>query len=497
MTKLHSKKLAFIGLLITFCYLNGARIQARNKTPGQPTPPKQPVVKPAPKLSIIVGSIGDYTITKEELEKRLLMEMYPHGYDSYDEKAQPPEAKAVLLNMLAEKAMITEVRKKGSLKDEALRASIERYKERRLVNLLLQKQLEPKLKVTESEIQQVMKSNPKFDRTRAEAMIKNAKGRRLFELYYKHIYQKFHAKKLSQNFPKAVQIHQRLLTQPKKPRKVPFIRTYQITEELTTEEKNMVLAEYDTGKVTLQDWFKTLCDSAPPSRPKDLNTPEGVEKLLDRAMRMPLLVLEAKSLKVDEDKDLIKQVKDYEDGRLLSKVKTSKYKETKEPTKEQIMAYYDKNKEAFITNRTLKVDVIWCQDLKTAEKVKAEVNEGGDFEAVKQKYSLNKKSKPFNTYPSSEGLFWKDLWKGDPNDILGPVKGFNQNSVKWRIVKILEKKPGEVKEYSDDMERRIKDRILSEQREALIAQYGSELLKKYPYKIHQEKIKDIDPLDIP
>jgi len=426
-----------------------------------------------------------------------MMELYPRGYDSYNEQAEPVDAETVLKKMIAEKAMITEARKQGYLKDETLDALIKRYKDRRLANLLLQKQLAPKLTVTESEIQQKMKADPKLDRARAEAMLKNTKGRSLFEQYYKQIYQKFHVKKPSNNLLKAAKIHQRLLYSPKKPRKVGFIRTYQVKDELTPEEKNIVLAEYDNGKVTLKDWFDTLCNMAPPGRPRDLNTPKGIEQLLERTLQMPLLVSEARSLGLDKDKNLLKQVREYEDGRLLSKVKSEKYKEVKEPTTDQTIIYYDKNKEAFRTGRTLKIDLIWCDDLKTARKAKAELDGGKDFESVRRKYSLEKKGKPFNTYPGGEGFFWKDLWKGDPNDILGPIKGFYQNSIKWRIVKILEKKPGKVKGYSTDMERRAKERMLSEQREALLAQYGKELLKKYLYKVYAERIKDIDPLDIP
>lgn len=482
-----------MGLLIASCYLDTTRAQ----TVGAPTRRKQPVVKPIGQMPNIVGRIGDYVITKQELEKRLMMELRPRGYDSYNEQAEPVDAETVLKKMIAEKAMITEARKLGFLKDETLDALIKRFKDRRLANLLLQKQLAPKLTVTESEIQQIMKANPKLDRTRAEAMLKNTKGRSLFEQYYKQIYQKFHVKKLSNNLLKAVQIHQRLLYSPKKPRKVGFIRTYQVKDELTPEEKNMVLAEYDNGKVTLKDWFETLCNMAPPGRPKDLNTPKGVEQLLERTLQMPLLVSEAKSLRLDKDKSLLKQVREYEDSRLLSKIKSEKYKEVKEPTTDQIIIYYDKNKELFRTGRMLKIDLIWCEDLKTTRKAKADLDSGKDFESVKQKYSLNKKIKPFNTYPSGEGFFWKDLWKGDPNDILRPIKGFYQNSIKWRIVKILEKKPGQVKGYSTDMKRRVKERMLSEQRETLLAQYNNELLKKYLYKIYTERIKDINPLNIP
>jgi hypothetical protein len=161
------------------------------------------------------------------------------------------------------------------------------------------------------------------------------------------------------------------------------------------------------------------------------------------------------------------------------------------------MIYFGKNREVFIKDKMLKIDLIWCQDLKTARQVKAELDGGADFEAIKQKYSLEKKIKPFNTSPGGEGLFWKDLWKGDPNDIIGPVKGFYRTGVNWRIVKILEKNPGTLTGYSSDMDSRIKDKMMSEQRDAVLERYGKELLKNYTYQIYADKIKDIDPLAIP
>ncbi|MBA7630273.1 hypothetical protein ES703_37794 [subsurface metagenome] len=492
MMRLFSGKSAalFLGLLIAFCHLCAAG-QAGQK------PKEQPVVKPAAGPSNVVARIGDYVITREELEKRLMMELRPDDYENYNEQAEPVDAKTVLMKMIAEKAMATEARKEGYLEDEMTQALIKRYRQRRLVNLLLQKRLQGKVTVTDSEIKEKMKAEPKLDQARAEAMLKNTKMRILFDQYYKQIYEKFHVKKLTDNFPKAVEIHQRLLLRPKTPRKMNFIRISQIRDELTPKEKNIVLATYDHGKLTLKDWFETLCESAPPSRPRDLNTVKGVERLLERTLSMPLLVSEAELLGLDKDKNLLEQVREYEDRRLLSEAKLAKYKEVKDPATEQIAAYFDKKKEAFRTHRTLKIDQIWCQDLKAARKVKAELDSGEDFESVREKYSLEKKSNPFHTGPGGEGMFWEDLWKGDPNEIVGPVKGSYREGFKWRIVKILEKKPGEVKEYSSDMENRVKWRMVGEQRNALLEKYGKELLGKYPYEIYADRIKDIDPLDIP
>jgi len=499
MIKLSFNKLTmiFIGLLAAFCTLCLAKAQAPRVRTGRPTASRPAAVKPAQEPPIIVANIDDYTINKQELEKRLLTELHPFSYDNYNEELEPVKADKVLLKMIAEKAMVSEARKKGYLKDESLSSLIQRYRDNQLVQSLLQKQLQPKLKVTEPEIQQRMKADPKLTRARAEAMIKNIKARMLFSQYYKHVTQKFHAKKLTENFPKAVEIHQRLLTQPKKPRTGAFIRITQTKEELTQEEKDIVLATFDKGKVTLKDWFDALCEMAPPSRPKDLNTIKGVERLLDNALTKPLLLAEALMLGVDKDKDFLQKVKEYEDSRLLSKVRSDKYKEVKEPTAEEIKSYFGENREVFRKDKKLQIDLIWCQDLKTARQAKAELDGGNDFEAIKQKYSMEKTTKPFNIYPSSEGLFWKDLWKGDPNDVIGPIKGFQRSGVKWRIVKILEKNPGTLTEYSDDMERRVKEKMMGEQRQAIFERYGNEVLKKYTYQIYADKITDIDPLDIP
>ena len=212
---------------------------------------------------------------------------------------------------------------------------------------------------------------------------------------------------------------------------------------------------------------------------------------------MPLLVSEAKTLGLDRDKDLLKQVRDYEDRRLLSEALSAKRKELKEPTTEQNIAYFGRNKESFGTSKSMKIDLIWCQDLKTAKQARDDLDSGKDFEAIRQQYSLEKQGKPFTTHPSSEGLFWKDLWAGDPNSIVGPVKGFYRQGISWRIVKILEKAPGKEMPYSINMEGQIKSRMMSEQNKALVAQYGKELLNKYPYQIYADKIENIDPLNIP
>jgi hypothetical protein len=39
--------------------------------------------------------------------------------------------------------------------------------------------------------------------------------------------------------------------------------------------------------------------------------------------------------------------------------------------------------------------------------------------------------------------------------------------------------------------------MVAERRNALLEKYSKELLGKYPYEIYADRIKDINPLDIP
>ncbi len=459
----------------------------------------QPAVK-APADPNVVAKISDYVITRETLEKRLLTELRPKEYEQYREETKPADANSVLMKMIAEKAMIIEARKQGYPEDDSIKSAVKRYSDGRLINILIQnymQQMKDKITATESEIEQRAQADPNMNRTRIKRMLENGKARKIIGQYYSQLYKKFHTKKLSENYTQAIQIHQRLLNHPKTPQKLKYIRSTQIKDEMTPEEKNIVLATYDYGKVTMEDWFKTLCGFSPPSRPKNLNTTKGIEQLLDRALAKPIYVSEAKLLNLDKDENLLKQVREYEERYLLSKVNSEIFKEVNEPSTEQLVAYFNNNKETFRVNKFTKIDLIWCQDFKTVNQVKAELDSGKDFESVKQQYSLEKNIKPFNTYANREGLFWKDLWQADPNDIVGPIKGFHRQGIKWRVAKILEKNPGMIKEYSTDMDNRIKNIIMSEQRLALLAKHRSEMLKKYPYEIYPERIKDIDPLDIP
>lgn len=454
-------------------------------------------LKDAEKDPNIVGLIADYVITRQDVEKQLQMDLRPYDYGDSSTAAEPAKAVDVLAKLVAEKAIMMEGRRSGELESYTIRNAVQRYRDRQLVNLLMQKEIPPRLNVTEAEIQEKMKADPKLDRAKAEQAVKTAKGRALASQYYDEVYKESNVKKASAHFAKASEIHQRLLLRPIAERNVNFIRNRQIRDELTDAEKNMLMATFDGGKVTLEDWFMTIGEIAPPYRPRDLHTTQGVDNLLERTLKSPILVAEAVRQGLDKDEDFQKRLREYEDRNLLGIGKQNKGKEVVEPNAVEIESYFQKNPERFVERRSLKVDQIWCADLKSAKEARAALDEGKDFAAVKEKYSTDKESKVVALYPSSEAYFWPELWKGEPNGVVGPVKGMRGNDFNWRVVRIINKNPGTMPEFSDQVADRVKRVILNDRRLAVIDKYEKQLLNKYPHKIYSDRIKDIDPLDIP
>lgn len=468
-------------------------------------PPKEPPVVEKPVgLSTVVGKISDYVFTRGELEKRVLREVRANP-DEYVKEKGSVDTKAVLEKMIAEKAMIIDARQQNFLEVKDTKAKLKQFKDGRLATLLLRTELQEKAKVTDAEIDEKIASNPNLKRAQVKARLEKQKEMRLTNQFYEQLYEKLHVQKLKGNFARAARIHQRLLFAPREGQRIRYIKKKHVEEDLTPEEKNLVLATYENGKLTLEDWFYALCRPAPTKRPTDLHTAAGVERFLDRILRLPVFVTEAKLRGLDKDQGYVKQVRQQEDATLFRKAIVAKYEQVKKPTEEEITAYFNENKEKFRTPDRLKIDQIWCQDFKTAQKVKEQLRSGKDFESVKQEYSFAKKDKPVSISPSREGMLSKDLLNAEPNEIVGPMKGFYLDRgkrplewhVKWRVVKVLQKKPGAARESAKGMEREVSRVMRHEQREAVLAKYRKELLQKYPYEIYSEKIKDINPLNIP
>jgi hypothetical protein len=474
----------------------GAASSSERPSSAARDPQKPAAESPQQDDSVVVAEIGDHTITLAELKDRIRRDIRP-SEDDIPGQAELPTAESAVRELLTEKAMVMEGRRQGYQRDAQLRSGADRQRRRQLIGLLLTDYVEKNLSISDAEIEQTLKARPQLTRDQAKSMVQRAKGQPLVERFYKELLAQYQVKKNGANLTRAAAIHDRLLNRPAEPRKVSWVKNSQVRDELSEEEKAIVLATYKGGQFTLLQWFEALCDIVPPRRPRDLNTAAGVEKLLDRALQPAILRAEAEARGYGRNEKLLSELRAYEDRGILGKVRAKAVADVNEPSDEQIKAFFDDHQEWFAESAKLKVDHIWCENLAAAREVKKKLDAGADFESLKQEHSLRKDSKPYDVRPSSEGTFWEELWEvAEPNNVVGPIRGFYGSGVRWRIVKVMEKTPAKARAYSDDLKNQVKWTMQNARRQALLAAYSKELLDKYPHKIHQDRIKSIDPLEV-
>ncbi len=452
----------------------------------------------APADPNVVAVIQDYRITRSEVESRFMSMISP--YEGLDvERAKVLTPRDVALYLVAEKAMTIEERKNGGLNDETIQTGIKDFRGRRLANMLAADYLKGKVTVTQDEVKAAMKANPRLDEVAARVSVQSAKTRQLIDVYFNQICERIKLKKMTENYAKAAKIHARLLLKPTIERPMQFIMVRQVQTELTREEKDMVLATFEGGQFTLFDMFNALTNIAPPSRPSDLSTPAGIGRFVDQSLKLPILVVEAEAKGYGKNADFLEQVKLQEDMRLFSKAKMDLYQSIGEPSEAEIKAYFAAHKEEFNAGEKVKIDHIWVDTRAVADIVRKELDAGKDFSEVKQQYSVNKESKPFDTYRSSEGIFGEAIFAADPNTVVGPIKGmFNSDAIKWRVIKVLEKQPGEAATTLDERTAgMVKWKLWARRRADAIEKENAELLEKYDYTLFEDRIKAINPLDIP
>ena len=449
---------------------------------------------------IIVGEIGGHVITKKQVQQsgrsRLREDLYIDGRGS-----KPREGREILLELIAERAMAMEGRSQGLLEDEITYQSIKRFRDKGLVSLLLRSQFESRIKVSEAQIEALMKTDAKLTRENAKAKLSQEQANKLRDQYYEQLYKKYKVKKLGDNFRKVGLTHNKLLRLPRKNSRARWVTSKHVRDELTAEERATVLAEFDGEQITIKDWLYGLCEISPPGRATFVKNDKGIEQLLDRVLTMEIFVHEAVVRGFDKNNNFVKKLKEREDTTLISKLRNRIFSKVKTTNnREELLAYFNAHKENFGTPAKLKVDQIWCNDLNTAQQARAELDSGKDFGEVKDKYDvmgLMQQKEPRVITPIREGFFFDELWAGEPNSIVGPVKGTSYEGLKWRVVKIYEKTPGEIKEYSEDMKNSIQMKLRLVQIDDAMGKLENRLLKKYPHKIYEERIAGVDLLEIP
>ena len=464
-------------------------------SPVQAVEAREPLTDESP-----VVVVGDSVVKGGEFRQRVLMAMAPSREDMVP-NLEPVDLVEVARTLAAEKVMVLEAREKGTLNDFNLAREIARFRRNLLVNNLVQSVLKDKdLSVPEEEIDQAMQKSATAERPYVEARLKNLKVQQIMQDYLRQLTEQLHVRKHPETFARVAAANRRLLEHPKmeRPKNTPWIQLAQIQTELDPNEANLVLVEYDGGRFTAMDWFLALHEVVPVRRPANLSMPDGVEQFLDNALQRPLMVTQACNVGLDKDEKFLAQIHDREDRLLLSYTQSTMARQVPEPNDREVEAFFERIKDRVHPGQFMTVETLWYLDRQAVDQAKQSLEQGTAFEELQTQADLTPKQKEAQPISvAGEGGFWPPLWAAEPNGVVGPLLGFKDQGLSWRLVKVVEKTEGRTPTLDGNFKNRLKSALKAQRIKEALAKRQRELLDKYPHRIYEDRLTFFDPRNVP
>jgi len=488
MTRHSSMQILMIIALVCVLGMNGGCAK-QDEAPGTQAVQSLPDETP-------VAQVGDQVITGAQLRQRYVREIGPsRGTLLPDKKATTLAEVAELL--VREKVMALDARAQGLLDDPDISWNLEKTRRSILINAFVEKVVRPEVKVTDEQIDAQLAKSPKMTREQTEGKLLNDLIKANLNTRIKGLLETMHLEKNKSHIATAALLYAKLLRKPEMARSknMSWVLKGQMLTEITPEQAALELVKFDGGAVTFLDLLKTIHGMVPVKRPKNLVTSEGIEAMVDASLGGALLATHIESLGLQKDPKTAQEIREREDQRLMGLAMGRKTKPIKQPSKDEIQARLNEIKEQLTPEHGVKIKTIWCEDRDTAEKAKLALGQGLMFDQVIEEMSLDPKNTRIgHATASSETVFWGQIWRTEPNQVVGPLQGFYRGDLKWRVVSVLEKVPGSDVSLDRRVEESIQSEIYAQRKKAILKPYQDELLQKYDHNIFEFRLSAFNPL---
>jgi len=245
-----------------------------------------------------------------------------------------------------------------------------------------------------------------------------------------------------------------------------------------------ILSSFDGQTITLGE-FNQLWDQIPENSKLQLTK----RNVLDQIISEKLLIQEAKNRGLEQDKDVLEQIKNTTEQILVQSLIEKEIIGKVKVDDQEALTYYEENKDNFITKEQVYLYNILVETEEVAQDILEKLKAGGDFiELAKEKSTgpsaaqggdLGYVSKG-DLIPEIENVVFA-LEIGNISDIIKSQYGFH-------ILKVTDKKPEVLKTFEEVKEEILPTLLSTKQKEAF-DNLIEELKSQVTIEINEEALK--------
>jgi peptidyl-prolyl cis-trans isomerase C len=245
-----------------------------------------------------------------------------------------------------------------------------------------------------------------------------------------------------------------------------------------------ILSSFDGQTITLGE-FNQLWDQIPENSKLQLTK----RNVLDQIISEKLLIQEAKNRGLEQDKDVLEQIKNTTEQILVQSLIEKEIIGKVKVDDQEALTYYEENKNNFITKEQVYLYNILVETEEVAKDILEKLKAGGDFiEIAKEKSTgpsaaqggdLGYVSKG-DLIPEIENVVFA-LEIGDISDIIKSEYGFH-------ILKVTDKKPEVLKTF-EEVKEEIAPTLLSTKQKEAFDNLLEELKSQVTIEINEEALQ--------
>ncbi|RMH65398.1 MAG: hypothetical protein D6677_02665 [Calditrichaeota bacterium] len=217
----------------------------------------------------------------------------------------------------------------------------------------------------------------------------------------------------------------------------------------TDEQKELVLAGWDGGRLTGEELLAGIPDEAP-GRVRGLIQLPRLKKYVEKQSEARFVAFLAETMGVDKEADIVRQLDKYLHYLMVRAAERREIKDKVHLSRDTLRAYYDTHPSEFLIPEKLELSFIYCKDRAKIDKVYKLARQGRDFRKLAETYSddaFYAKKGGYVGFRAVNGFgkLAREAFKHGPNQIIEPVpykKG-------WAIVKTGPKKENVLRSFED------------------------------------------------
>jgi len=264
--------------------------------------------------------------------------------------------------------------------------------------------------------------------------------------------------------------------------------------------KEKVLAVVGNQKITEKE-FQDFVSTLPEQWQVRAKTPSGKKQILDYLIRNKLIRLEAERRGITDRPEVRKKIEEAEQ-RIITQELLTEFRKNLTIPEDELQKYYEQHKSEFTTPELVRLQQILIRThsadprdvekaMKRAESLLKRAQKGEPFDQLARKNSEDPGTAnqggdqgylPLNQLDPS---IVRAIQGVSPGQIVGPVR----TAMGWHVIKVVDRKPGTEKPFSEVREDVIR-RYTPQYQQMANEKFFEELRQRYKVRIEEKNLEE-------